>query len=321
MGLSGFHLLAATALSLGAGSSHGGRPWSPPGLFRAARPLGALLGWLVGSCLRVRRRHVERSMARAGVASGRASEMYQRLGRGVFELLWLSLPGRRRLDGVVEIDPELSSLLKEGRGFVVATAHTGNWDLTACAAARMLQARDRRLLVVTKHFSHGWLDRLWQGLRRKYGVELVSAGGVWGRARHELPRGNVVAMMIDQAPERFKGSARGSFFGRPCALDLAPSLLAGRLKVPLVAVFAARDTSGRQVLRLAGRASPPNPGEPLRAWAEATTQQLNDWLEAQVRAEPADWLWMHRRWKGSPGSDEGEVRPVVSGGKPEAGSA
>ena len=136
-----------------------------------------------------------------------------------------------------------------------------------------------------------------------------------------MPRGNVVAMMIDQAPERFKGSARGSFFGRPCALDLAPSLLAGRLKVPLVAVFAARDTSGRQVLRLAGRASPPNPGEPLRAWAEATTQQLNDWLEAQVRAEPADWLWMHRRWKGSPGADEGEVRPLVSGGKPEAGSA
>ncbi|MGE3675646.1 MAG: hypothetical protein AB7K71_38615, partial [Polyangiaceae bacterium] len=186
-----------------------------PLAFRAAKPLGSLLGALVGGVLRVRRRHVEGAMRRAGVDPANAPEMYRRLGRGVFELLWLSLPGKRRLSDITRIDPELLPWLDSPRGVVVATAHTGNWDLTACAAACALAERDRRLLVVTKHFSHGWLDRIWQGLRRKYGVDLVSAGSVWGEARRALPHGNAVAMMIDQAPERAQGSARGRFLGEP----------------------------------------------------------------------------------------------------------
>ncbi|MCA9644532.1 MAG: lysophospholipid acyltransferase family protein [Myxococcales bacterium] len=289
-----------------------------PFLFRAAKYAGAVLGSLVGGLLRVRRRHVEDSLSRSGLDPQQAGAMYRRLGRGVFELLWLSLPGKRALRDVVLIDPELLPWLDSPRGLVVATAHTGNWDLTACAAASLLSARERRLTVVTKHFSHGWLDRTWQGLRRKYGVDLISAGSVWGEARRSLPRGNVVAMMIDQAPERSRGSAPGRFMGQPCVLDLGPCLVAGRLGVPLIAVFAARDADGRQVLRLAGCASPPKPGEPLRAWAEATAQTLNDWLEVQVRRDPADWLWMHRRWKPLPGAaPQRRMQRAVSDGSAE----
>lgn len=63
-------------------------------------------------------------------------------------------------------------------------------------------------------------------------------------------------MMIDQAPERGR-IPRGGFMGRACVLDLAP--LAGRLGLPLIAVFAARDAHGRQALRLAGSVSAPEP--------------------------------------------------------------
>ncbi len=301
------------------------RSWRPGARggerFRAAKVLGAVLGWFVGGCLRIRRAHVEDSMARCGVEPRHARAMYRRLGQGVFELLWLSLPGRRRLDDVAQLDPELARWLADPRGVVVATAHTGNWDLTACAAAQLLDARGRKLMVVTKHFSHGWLDRLWQGVRRKYGVELVSAGSVWRRARRELPRGNAVAMMLDQAPERRKGSARGHFLGRTCALDLAPCLVAGRLGVPLIAVFGSRGADGRQFLRLAGSISPPAPGEPLKAWAEASAQTLNDWLSLHVHTEPADWLWMHRRWKDVGRGAGAQVQPLVSSGNAEGSSA
>jgi len=61
-------------------------PW------RALAPLGALLGWLAGSVLRIRRRAVVSAMTRAGIpeASRAATAMYANLGAGIFELLWLS---------------------------------------------------------------------------------------------------------------------------------------------------------------------------------------------------------------------------------------
>ena len=34
--------------------------------------------------------------------------------------------------------------------------------------------------------------------------------------------------------------------------------------------------------------------------AEEMTQALNDDLEAQVRAHPEQWIWMHRRWRPAP---------------------
>src|SRR5689334_4881517 len=56
------------------------------------RPLGAALGLLVGGVLRIRRRHVEASMRRAGLepAKGLAAAMYASLGAGLLELLWLA---------------------------------------------------------------------------------------------------------------------------------------------------------------------------------------------------------------------------------------
>ncbi|MEZ4233131.1 MAG: hypothetical protein R3B89_28380, partial [Polyangiaceae bacterium] len=102
---------------------------------------------------------------------------------------------------------------------------------------------------------------------------------------------------------------------------LAPCLLAGRLGAPILAVFASREADGRQRLRLAGCVSPPEAGEPLKDWAAATAQLLNDWLGERVRAEPADWLWMHRRWKGAPGVQPSEVRSLLGDGNAEGSSA
>jgi lauroyl/myristoyl acyltransferase len=34
-----------------------------------------------------------------------------------------------------------------------------------------------------------------------------------------------------------------------------------------------------------------------RAWVEEATTRANTALERFVRANPTEWLWMHRRWK------------------------
>lgn len=255
-----------------------------------ARLAGSVLGWLVGSVLRVRRRHVLSALAVAGFAEPKriANGMYRALGTGLCEFLGL-LRVRHELgdvEGLAAIERALG-----GRAAVVATAHTGNWDLVACAVAQATS-----LTVVTKRLSVGRLDRLWQRLRSARSVELLSEGIARGAAR-ALSSGRYVAMMIDQAPERRRGVIVVEFLGQLAEVDLGPALVAMRAHKPLVVAFPRRTPSGHE-LQLAGVLEPPD--RPSRAWATLAMTQATLWLEEQVRREPEQWLWMHRRWKRTP---------------------
>jgi Kdo2-lipid IVA lauroyltransferase/acyltransferase len=259
-----------------------------------ARVLGALLGWLAGSVLRIRRAHVEGAMQAAGIAHpGRlARGMYRALGTSVFEFLWMAFAGAPALE-VVAIEPasrvRWAEALAGGRGVVVAASHTGNWDLSACAIAREVE-----LLVVTKRLSVRWLDRFWQSTRARLGVRLTDAPGAVGRAREVLSRGGAVAMMIDQVPDA-RHALPVMFLGQPAHADRAPAAVAAAAGAPLVVAVGRRERSGKHVLQVLDVLTPP--ARPSRAWIDEATRRATRELERFVLAHPDQWLWMHRRWK------------------------
>lgn len=271
--------------------------------FRWLRGLGAALGFFAGSVLRIRRRHVEAALERAGVARSRAeaSGMYASLGTGIFELLWLAGRPPAALAEWFTMDPACGEALlraaARGRGVILATAHTGNWDLSACAAAQWITraAGGARLHVVTKRLSWRALDRYWQRLRAERGVVLADAIGAATYVRDALSAGDFTAMLIDQVPERGSGVAIAPFLGAPALHDLGPALLAARARVPLLLVLGHREPDGRHRLELAAAIDP----EDLRGKGaiERATATMASALEGFVRAHPAQWLWLHRRWK------------------------
>jgi KDO2-lipid IV(A) lauroyltransferase len=265
-------------------------PW------RALGWAGALVGWLAGSVLRIRRAHVEEAMRAAGVeAPAKAARgMYRSLGASALELLWLARRGDEatrhvRIDRASE--ERWRGALARGRGVVIAASHTGNWDLAACAVAR-----DVELLVVTKRLSLRSIDGFWQSTRAGRGVRLVDAVGAVPHARAALSRGAAVAMMIDQAPSSARHAVRVSFLGRPALADRAPAALAASRAAPLVVAASARGADGEHVLHVLDVIAPPR--RPGRAWIDAATVRATAALDGFVRAQPTQWLWMHRRWKG-----------------------
>jgi KDO2-lipid IV(A) lauroyltransferase len=257
--------------------------------------LGAVLGWLAGSVLRIRRAHVEQAMARAGVARGAAPAMYRGLGAGALELLWMAAR-RRDLGRVAVLDGDARAAwegaLAKGRGVVVAASHTGNWDLAACAVAQRAP-----LLVVTKRLSMGGLDAFWQLTRAGYGVSLCEAAGAMARGRAALAAGGAVAMMIDQVPARPEHGVRCAFLGAPAFADRAPATLAARAGAPLVVAASRRDPAAGGAQRLEVLAVLDPPPRAGKAWIEEATRAATAALDAFVRAHPSEWLWMHRRWK------------------------
>jgi KDO2-lipid IV(A) lauroyltransferase len=278
-------------------------PW------RALGALGRAIGWLAGTVLRIRRAHVLRAMAIAGVEvpSQRADDMYAALGRSAVEFLWLSRRGTAAARHVTiepASEPRWRAAIADGRGVVVAASHTGNWDLAACA-----MAADVELLVVTKHLSVASIDRFWQSTRARQGVTLTGAQGALARSHQTLRRGGAVAMMIDQAPSSRRHAVAVDFLGQPAFADRAPAALAAAARAPLVVAAARREASGDHVLHVLDVIDPAaSEGRPGRDWIARATTRATRALEGFVRAYPAQWLWLHRRWK-TPGQRPSGVDP------------
>ena len=241
-----------------------------------------------------------------GEAPRVARQMYRSLGRGLCELVFAGVSGRSGLGGVRVPEAAFSRLLTGGRGCVVATAHTGNWDLVACAVAARAP-----LTVVTKHLKVGFLDSLWQGVRAASGVKLVAAGRARRAVARALAGGELVAMLVDQAPERTRGVVQAPFLGAPAVVDLSPALAALRAKVPLAAVFPLRLPDGTHTVSVAAVFEPPP--RPSRRWAMDVMREVTALLDAHVREHPEQWLWMHRRWKGAPIAPEAAAPAALAG--------
>ena len=260
----------------------------------ASRLFVRALALLVGDVLRIRRAHAEAAMQRAGVASPArtARAMYRSLARGLVELLGTAFgPPDARLSTEFPWTV-IAALVAEQRGAVIATAHTGSWDLVACAVASRTP-----LTVVTKRLSVGWLDGVWQRLRATRGVALVQVGSAAAATARALRRGELVAMLVDQAPERARGVTAVSFLGEAAWVDLSPALCAARARAPLVVAFPRRLDDGTHTVEVAAVFRPPC--IPQRDWPVRAMTEATRLLEAFVLAHPDQWLWMHRRWKGA----------------------
>jgi KDO2-lipid IV(A) lauroyltransferase len=250
---------------------------------------GDALGAFVGSLLRIRRAHVEASLARAGIerAEESARGMYASLGRSFVEVLWMT-GGHRDLSRLVRIDPQALAELRGGA--VLAASHTGNWEIASCFVATRAP-----LLVVTKHLSAGWIDRYWQSSRARYGVTGTGAAGAYDRARAHVHEGGSVAMMIDQVPNKRAHGLEVDFLGARAWVDRAPATVAARTGVPIVVPAARRLEDGTQEILVLDVIAPPK--RATREWIDDATIRATRALDRFVRENPTEWLWMHRRWK------------------------
>ncbi len=262
-------------------------PWS------WLRPLGSVLAFIAYDVLRIRRAQVVAAIERAGLGDAKTGRACLRgLGRSALELLWIT--GRPEADVAALVDvadfPRFVEARAKGRGVIVATAHTGNWDLTACACAARTP-----LTIVTKRLRSPRLDAWWQGARAGRGVDLVFEEASVVRALlDKLRDGGSVALLVDQDPERTTSVAEGPFLGEIALHDTLPATLSARSGAPIV-VALGRVVDNRHTVAILDVLAPP--ARPSAAWVERTTLAIAAHVDSFVREDPSCWLWLHRRWK------------------------
>ena len=178
---------------------------------------------------------------------------------------------------------------KAGRGILFATAHFGNWELSAFAHALMTEP----MHIMIRPLDNPGIDRLVEDRRRLSGNHLIVK---WDGARavlRALHQNEAVGVLIDQNTSLQEG-VFVDFFGTPACANIAFAKIAVRTGAAVIPGFAVwSESEGKYILKF-------HPPLEISGDPAEDTRRLHAVLEQVVREHPGQWLWIHRRWKTRP---------------------
>ncbi|HVK57296.1 MAG TPA: lysophospholipid acyltransferase family protein, partial [Candidatus Kapabacteria bacterium] len=174
---------------------------------------------------------------------------------------------------------------------VGAIGHFGNFELYARLAKPVTGWQSA---TTYRAMNQPGLDSIVQKLRANSGCIFFERRRDATALRESLQAGGIfVGFLSDQHPN--KGGVLVPFMGRPAATTTAPVVLAQRYDAPLFPVICYRVAPGRWTVEIEDEI-PTKSGESRRPVDEITAD-INRAFETAIRRDPANWFWVHNRWK------------------------
>lgn len=198
-----------------------------------------------------------------------------------------------------EGEENLRQALAGGCGVILVSAHFGNFPLLL----GRLAAEDYQVAGIMKPMHDSRVEKIFLEKRKKFGVKTI-----YSQPRNEcvnktiqaLRNNELVFIPIDQ--NFGAGGVFVNFFGKKAATAAGPIVLAQRTQAALLPCFIARQPDDTHKIIFEPALNLEKSGN-----AEETVliniQRLTDIIESYIRKYPAEWGWIHRRWKRQPESD------------------
>ena len=265
---------------------------------RAAMMIGAGLARLLWPFIPARRKRlaqtqIERCLHVSPAEAARiARESTLRFGPMLMEVLRFPVL-RRHIEDYVTITGALDTMrasLAQGKGAIIATSHSGNWELMGGALA----LAGLPIVGVAKRQSAAGMDRFINEYRTLVGIHVTYRSSVREMFRM-IDQGWIIGLLSDQDPSRRDGVVV-DFFEQKTNAFTGAAAIARRCEVPIFPVFMHRRADGHHELTIE---------EPL--YVEKTddraadvlrvTQEVSAHIEVWIRRYPSEWFWLHDRWK------------------------
>ncbi len=227
-----------------------------------------------------------------------SKEVYTELSITIAEIL-LMFTGQFNIDEAIKNHDIAKEKLQEiakksNNGVIVMTAHFSNWEL----AAHFLAKHGLPMLAIGREGNNKLIDKkITIPFRNKYGNRATSKDNAMLAMAKTLKKGNAVGLLIDQKSGLSNG-ANVDFFGMPAETTLSVAMLKLKFNPLVVPIFIARQSDGMYEMII---------NEPIDYVAdeiedkekklEAMTLKYNQAIEEIIRKYPAQWFWMHNRWR------------------------
>jgi KDO2-lipid IV(A) lauroyltransferase len=273
--------------------------WLPLGVQALlGRALGRLLHALAGTRRRVALRNVELCFPDMPTAEREqlVRAHFEWLGRSLLErgLLWYA--PAERLRRLIHVEGDVGLAERNERAVMWLVPHFMALDVAGVAA---LLFQNRKANSIYQQQSDAVMDAAMRRGRLRFGN-----ADVFPRSDSAKPllRGIRRGEAFFNLPDMDFGerdSAFVPFFGVPASTLLAPSRMARAMNM-IVQPVVAESLPGGQGYRVRF----------LEPWADfpsadpvADTERMNHWIEDEIRRNPAQYLWVHKRFKTRPSGE------------------
>ena len=217
-------------------------------------------------------------------------EVYIELSRTVADI-FLMLSDRFDIDEAIVNKEETLSKLAELKkrypaGWIIMTAHFSNWELLA----QFMGKHGYPMTAIGREGDNRLIDsRITTPFRNRFGNRSVHKRKAAVTVMKTLKRGDIVGILIDQKVMQHEG-VEVEFFGRKVYSTGLVAAMKEKLDIQVIPVFLPRVSKGKYKFLI---------GDPIEKKGDiaAMTQVYNDVIESVIRKYPAQWFWMHNRWK------------------------
>ena len=225
-----------------------------------------------------------------------ANEVFLSIARLIWIFARFPRLNRQNISGYIRYEglEHYIEAKQRGHGVLFATAHFGNWELSAFAHALMTEP----MHIMIRPLDNPGIDRLVEDRRRLSGNQLIVK---WDSARsvlRALHQNEAVGVLIDQNTSLQEG-VFVDFFGVPACANTAFAKIAAKTGAAVIPGFAIwSEKEAKYILKL-------HPPLEISGDPAEDTRRLHALLEQVIRQHPGQWLWIHRRWKTRPPGEPG----------------
>jgi len=280
-----------------------------------ARP--AVARALGNACFRLMRRYRRVALKNLSHVYGRerSPAELESLTREVFAHLALNLmefflviPGLRgkRVTEVVRMEGQehFETAFRAGKGVVMVTGHYGNWEMMGPYFAQA----GYQVNAISRDADDPIMNEMIESVRRGRGDRLIDRSHALRPALECLRRNEMLCILADQ--NTVEGGMFVDFFGKPASTAPGAAFIALKTGAAIIPAYCERQSDGRHLIRVC----PPIeivPTGDRNADARRIMSLINESLEAQIRREPSQWMWIHDRWKLQPTAARPAPRPAA----------
>ena len=183
----------------------------------------------------------------------------------------------------------LDAVENSDQGAVFVSGHFANWEVMAAVICN----RPVDCLITYRALNNPHIDRKLNKVRHDYGIGVLTPKGLGTReVMRALGKNRSVGLMNDQ---KFNQGLAIPFFGHDAMTAPGPSRLALKYKVPIVLMTTRRTGPARFAVTAHKPFMPKQTGD-VEADVRACVEHITSLIEKEVRENPEQWFWQHRRW-------------------------
>jgi len=270
--------------------------WLPLGVQAAIGSAVGRLGWhLVASRRKVALRNLELCFPELGAGERErlAREHFRWLGRSYLErgLLWYASPARLRR--LIRVEGDVGLADRSDKPVMWLVPHFMALDV---AGASALLFQNKKAISIYQRQSNAVLDAALRRGRLRFGNAEIFSRDEAGKALMRAIRRGDAFFNLPDMDFGTRDAAFVPFFGVQAVTLLAPSRLARALDMIVQPVVAEMLPGGKGYLvRYEAPWTDFPSDDPV-----ADSARMNRWIESEIRRNPAQYLWVHRRFKTRP---------------------